>query len=81
MEPCYSRSIGSTLPLARISLLEGKPESYLGKVSDAIHRAMVQTIAIPQQDRFRVITETAKTLVEVAKENWSFGNGEAQYAS
>lgn len=127
------------MPLVRISLVEGKPESYLQKVGDAVHRAMVETIAVPPQDRFQIITEHTKShfiydpaylnvrrsddliiiqitlnqgrgvelkkalykkiaellhqeldlrkedvlvnLVEVAKENWSFGNGEAQYAT
>lgn len=127
------------MPLVRISLLEGKPHSYLQKAGDAVHRAMVETINVPAQDRFQLITEHTKphfvydpaylnirrsddlimiqitlnlgrtvemkkalyqrivellhqelnlrkedvliNLVEVAKENWSFGNGEAQYAS
>lgn len=126
------------MPLVRISLIEGKPESYLEKAGDAVHRAMVETISVPAQDRFQIITEHKKShfiydpayldirrtdgliiiqitlnqgrtvekkralyrriaellqqemnvrkedvlvsLVEVAKENWSFGNGEAQYA-
>jgi 4-oxalocrotonate tautomerase len=127
------------MPLVRISLMEGKPESYLQKASDAVHRAMVETISVPPKDRFQIITEHPKrqfiydseyldirrtdalimiqitlnqgrtvdlkkalykriadllhqelnlrkedvlvNLVEVPKENWSFGNGEAQYAS
>lgn len=127
------------MPLVRISLLAGKPEAHKRKVSDAIHRALVETISIPAQDHFQIITEHAKNdfifdpqyldisrtddlviiqitmsagrtlevrkalyrrmaellhqeaglrkedvfinLVEVAKENWSFGNGEAQYAT
>jgi phenylpyruvate tautomerase PptA (4-oxalocrotonate tautomerase family) len=128
-----------SMPLVRISLLAGKPEAHKRKVSDAIHRALVETISIPAQDRFHIVTEhtnadfiydpqylnirrtddlviiqitlsTGRTLevrkslfrriaellnqeaglrkedvfinlVEVAKENWSFGNGEAQYAT
>lgn len=127
------------MPLVRISLLAGKPEAHKRKISDAIHRALVETISIPAQDRFQVITEHTNAdfiydpqylnirrtdnlviiqitlsagrtldvrkslyrriaellnqeaglrkedvfinLVEVAKENWSFGNGEAQYAT
>jgi len=127
------------MPLVRISLLEGKPESYKRKVADAVHRALVETISIPAQDRFQIITDHKNSdfiydpqylnisrtnelviiqislsagrsieikkslyrciadllheeaglrkedvfvnLVEVGKENWSFGNGEAQYAS
>ena len=126
------------MPLVRIDLLEGKSESHLRKISDAIHRAMVETISIPPKDRFQFITEHSKrqfsyppeyldithtddfvaiqitlnqgrtldvkkalyqrvaelvsqeagvrredvfiNLVEVPKENWSFGNGIAQYA-
>src|ERR1051326_6872098 len=127
------------MPLVRISLTEGKPESYRQKVGDAVHRAMVETINVPPLDRFQVITSHSKSdfiydaeylnvsrtddlimiqitlntgrstemkkafykrvadllaqevkirpedvlicLVEVAKENWSFGNGVAQYAT
>ena len=127
------------MPLVRISLLAGKPESYLQKIGDVVHRAMVETINVPAQDRFQLITEHSKSqfiydpsylnirrsddlimiqitlnqgrttemkkslykriaellekelnlrkedvlinLVEVPKENWSFGNGEAQYAT
>ena len=126
------------MPLVRISVIEGKPESYLQKAGDAVHRAMVDTIGVPSQDRFQIITEHPKShfiydpeylnvrrsnelimiqitlnqgrtvekkkalfqriaellhqelklrkedvlvnLMEVPKENWSFGNGEAQYA-
>jgi 4-oxalocrotonate tautomerase len=127
------------MPLVRISLLAGKPETYKRKVADAVHRALVETISIPAQDRFQIVTEHSRAdliydpgylnisrtddvvviqitmsagrtlelrkslfrrvadllhdevglrkedvfinLVEVAKENWSFGNGEAQYAT
>jgi 4-oxalocrotonate tautomerase len=127
------------MPLVRISMIEGKSESYRQKVGDAVHRAMVETINVPALDRFQIITSHAKSdfiydaeylnisrtdglimiqitlntgrttemkkafykrlvdllvqevnirpedvlicLVEVAKENWSFGNGVAQYAS
>ncbi len=127
------------MPLVRISLLAGKPDALKRKVSDAVHRALVETISIPAQDRFHIITEHANAdfiydpeylnihrtndlviiqismsagrtlelrkslfkrvadllheeagirredvfinLVETAKENWSFGNGEAQYAT
>lgn len=127
------------MPLVRISLLAGKPESHKRKVSEAVRRALVETISIPAQDRFQIITEHGSAdfiydreylnvrrtndlviiqitmsagrtlevrkslyrriadllhqetglrkedvfvnLVEVPQENWSFGNGEAQYAS
>jgi 4-oxalocrotonate tautomerase len=125
------------MPLVRISLREGKSEEYKKALGDGVHRALVEAMDAPAQDRFQVITEhpasglvydptylgiertddivivqiTLSTgrklaqkrklfkriaevfaekpglrpqdlmvsLVEVAWENWSFGNGEAQY--
>ena len=127
------------MPLVRIALLAGKSDLQKRQIADAAHRALVETISIPAQDRFQIITEHAKAdliydpsylniqrtddvviiqitmsagrtldvrkalyrrladllhaeagirredvfvnLVETAKENWSFGNGEAQYAT
>jgi 4-oxalocrotonate tautomerase len=126
------------MPLVRIALRSGKSAEYRRAIADGIHRAMVETLAVPDQDRFQVISEheadglvydprylgirrdddvvlvqitlsagrkpTQKrefmaraaallsdkpgleprnlviNLVEVAWENWSFGEGRAQYA-
>jgi 4-oxalocrotonate tautomerase len=126
------------MPLVRVALRKGKSPEYRRALLDSIHRAMVETIKIPEQDRFQIVTEhddsglvydrsylgisrtddvvlvqitlsAGRTvevrkalfariaqllrespgvrpedvfvnLVEVAKENWSFGNGIAQYA-
>jgi len=126
------------MPLVRVSLRQGKSAEYRRAVADSIHRALVETINVPQKDRFQIITEHAPedliydpsyldiarsddvllvqitisagrslelkkalyarmvgllaespgirkqdlfvSLIEVAKENWSFGNGVAQYA-
>jgi phenylpyruvate tautomerase PptA (4-oxalocrotonate tautomerase family) len=125
------------MPLVRISLVKGRPAALRRSIGDAVHRALVETIDVPQRDRFQLLTEhepgdlvfdseylgiarsdniviiqiTLSTgrslekkrklyrriahnlgelgvrredvwinLVEVAKENWSFGNGVASYA-
>jgi phenylpyruvate tautomerase PptA (4-oxalocrotonate tautomerase family) len=126
------------MPLVRIDLREGTTAEYRAAIGDAVHRAMVETIKVPENDRFQVIAEHPRdglvhdpgylgirrsdavvfiqitlnagrtvelkkalyariaeliaerpgvrredvlvSLVEVPKENWSFGNGEAQYA-
>ena len=47
------------MPLVRISLVRGKPESYRRKVGEAIHRALVDTINVPALDRFQVLIEHA----------------------
>jgi phenylpyruvate tautomerase PptA (4-oxalocrotonate tautomerase family) len=125
------------MPLARIDLPRGKSPEYRRTLGDVVYEAMIQTINVPANDRFQIITEHRRrsssstgrtrhrahrrlrddpglpqrgsttelkkafyraiadglhqrlglrkqdvfiTLVEVKKENWSFGNGEAQYA-
>jgi phenylpyruvate tautomerase PptA (4-oxalocrotonate tautomerase family) len=125
------------MPLVRISIRQGASAEYRKALSDGVHRAMVEAIAIPPDDRFQVITEHPPealiydpqylgihrserivlvqitmsfgrkpqqkrklykrmaeilaespglrpqdlliNLVETSWENWSFGNGEAQY--
>jgi len=125
------------MPLVRISLRQGTSAEYRQALSDGVHRAMIEAIAIPPDDRFQVITEYLPesliydpqylgvhrsdrvvfvqitmsfgrkpqqkrklfkrmaeilaeapglspqdlciNLVETSWENWSFGNGQAQY--
>jgi 4-oxalocrotonate tautomerase len=125
------------MPLVRIFLRQGTSEEYRKTIGEGVHRAMVETLAVPSDDRFQIIAEhsaeglvynpgylgvqrtdgvvfvqiTLSTgrkppqkrklykrmaeilaespgvrpqdllvnLVEVSWENWSFGNGEAQY--
>lgn len=126
------------MPLVRISLRKGKSPEYRKSIGEAVHRALVETIGVPRQDRFQVISEHSAedliydpsyldiertedivfiqitlnagrtleqkkalyrrivellagesgirpqdvliNLVEVPPENWSFGEGKAQYA-
>jgi phenylpyruvate tautomerase PptA (4-oxalocrotonate tautomerase family) len=127
------------MPLVRIALPAGKPAEHRKAVSAGVHRALVETFGVPEDDLFQVITEHGPgteivrpksylgieysddltviqltvsdtrtleqkerlfarivyhlaewpglrpqdvfiNLVEVKKENWSFGNGIAQYA-
>ncbi|HEX6105053.1 MAG TPA: tautomerase family protein [Gemmatimonadales bacterium] len=126
------------MPLVRIDLRAGHSPAVRQGVGDAVHQAMVETLGIPPDDRFQVITEhpaeglvydprylgiersdgvvfiqitlnagrtvaqkralytrladlvaeraevrradVLVSLVEVAREDWSFGDGVAQYA-
>jgi 4-oxalocrotonate tautomerase len=128
----------TVMPLARIDLAEGQTAEYRQTIGEVVYDAMIETLGVPEGDRFQVITEhpaqnfifdpdylgihrskdcvfvqltllAGRTvdqksafynaiadglhkrlemrredlfinLVEVSKENWSFGNGEAQYA-
>jgi phenylpyruvate tautomerase PptA (4-oxalocrotonate tautomerase family) len=123
------------MPLQRIDLAHGRPEPERRAIADAVHRALVETIGVPPDDRFQVITEHPQgglvltpaylgtryedpvliqltisvgrsteqkqklyarlaelleeagvarrdvvvSLVEVQRDDWSFGNGIAQY--
>ena len=127
------------MPFVRIDLAAGKPAAYRRTLGDVVYEATRATIAVPENDRFQVITEhgpdglifdahyfgidrsadcvfiqitlsegrslDAKkalyqaivdglherlglrredvliNLVETKKENWSFGNGIAQYVA
>jgi 4-oxalocrotonate tautomerase len=126
------------MPLVRIDLARGKSADHRRMIGEVIYKAMRETINVPADDKFQIITEHAPEdlnypqsylgiayspdivfiqitltagrttemkqtffkrvaddlhaqlkirredvfiqLVEVAKENWSFGNGVAQYA-
>jgi phenylpyruvate tautomerase PptA (4-oxalocrotonate tautomerase family) len=126
------------MPLARIDVPRGRTATFRRIVSDVVYEAMLDTLKVPANDRFQVISEhdaqdlvldrsyldiqrssaciviqltlndgrtvdqkrafykavadglheragmrrqdVLISLVEVRKENWSFGNGEAQYA-
>jgi 4-oxalocrotonate tautomerase len=126
------------MPLVRIDLIRGTSAGHSSEIGAVIYEAMMETLAVPADDRFQVITEHPResfifdpgylgitrtegcvfiqvtlnagrtveakrafyqavadglnqklgirredvfiSLIEVAKENWSFGNGEAQYA-
>jgi phenylpyruvate tautomerase PptA (4-oxalocrotonate tautomerase family) len=125
------------MPLVRIDLRRGKSPEYKKAICEAVYRALRETFAVPEEDRFMVVSEhdgddftysrnylgiehsndfvvlqitVSNTraveqkqalyarmvallaedpglrpqdvfinLLEVAKENWSFGNGIAQY--
>jgi 4-oxalocrotonate tautomerase len=127
------------MPLVRISHPAGKPASFVAKLSRGVHRAMVETFNVPEDDRFQIITaheasglvgpdeflgiahtpdlvfvqitcadgrtveqkkalyraiadrlsqdtgvrheDVIINLVETRRENWSFGNGLAPFAS
>ena len=127
------------MPFVRIDLKRGKSAEYRKTLGEIVYKAMRETINVPENDKFQVITEHERgdlnyadsylgnsysddlifiqitmnagrtvemkkafykrivddyqsqlhgrpddifiNLVEVAKENWSFGNGIAQYAT
>jgi 4-oxalocrotonate tautomerase len=47
------------MPLVHISLRQGTSPAYRQALSEGVHRAMIESLAIPPDDRFQVITECA----------------------
>lgn len=45
------------MPLVRIDLHQGTSPEYRKAIADGVHQAMIESIAIPPDDRFQVITE------------------------
>ncbi|GKX59652.1 tautomerase family protein [Leminorella grimontii] len=43
------------MPFTRIILREGYGDARLRQISDVLHQALVDTFAVPQDDRFQVI--------------------------
>ena len=82
------------MPLVRIDLVQGKSAEYRRAIGGVVYEAMVDVLKAPKDDRFQVIAvadalharlglrpeDVFINLIEVQKENWSFGNGIAQYA-
>ena len=80
------------MPLLHISMRSGKPPAYRQAVIDSVYRAMRETFDVPDDDQFMTTArllgqspgirpeDVFVNLVEVARENWSLGNGLAQYA-
>lgn len=45
------------MPLVRISLLKGRLPAELRAIADAAHEALVETYAVPPDDRFQIIEQ------------------------
>jgi phenylpyruvate tautomerase PptA (4-oxalocrotonate tautomerase family) len=45
------------MPLVRISLIKGKPPTYIRAVADGIHRALHEAYNAPIDDRFQLIEQ------------------------
>ncbi|MBT4933182.1 MAG: tautomerase family protein [Rhodospirillaceae bacterium] len=45
------------MPFVRIAHPIGKPRPYSAAISQGVHRAMVETIDVPEDDLFQIVTE------------------------
>jgi 4-oxalocrotonate tautomerase len=47
----------TSMPFVRIDLRQGTSPEYRKAIADGVHQAMIESLAIPPDDRFQVITE------------------------
>ena len=45
------------MPLVTIDLLQGRTDAELDAITESVQTAMVETLDVPERDRFQVITE------------------------
>ncbi|MBU1212250.1 MAG: tautomerase family protein [Alphaproteobacteria bacterium] len=45
------------MPLLRFDLYDGRTESELKALLDAVHRAMVEAFKVPERDRYQIVRE------------------------
>ena len=45
------------MPLVRISVRAGTPPARRRAIADAVHRALTETMTVPADDRFQIVTE------------------------
>lgn len=55
------------MPLVKVEIFKGKSEGYKKAILDGIHSALVQTIQIPEQDRYQRLYEMDPSNVEIAQ--------------
>lgn len=48
------------MPLVNIALLEGKSRTHIRAIAEGVHRALVETYSVPEDDRFQLIREVAQ---------------------
>jgi 4-oxalocrotonate tautomerase len=65
------------MPLQRISIVSGKDFAYRTAIADAVQRALVETIGIPADDRFQIITEHAPGMLVCPPEYLGIQHGRA----
>jgi phenylpyruvate tautomerase PptA (4-oxalocrotonate tautomerase family) len=69
------------MPLVRIDVRKGKDAAYRQEIGRVVYEALYKAIADGLHSAVGLRREDVFiNLIEVKKENWSYGNGIAQYA-
>lgn len=59
------------MPLINITLIEGKPQTYLTALGDGIHESLMETWGIPKLDRFHIFHEKKKEHFDIDRKMWN----------
>ncbi|GAA4073032.1 tautomerase family protein [Streptomyces shaanxiensis] len=64
------------MPLVRIDLVKGRSDAQVRAVADAVHAAVVEVLAVPERDRFQIVTEHEAGRVIALDAGLGFERGE-----
>jgi 4-oxalocrotonate tautomerase len=56
------------MPLQRIDLAAGRAPDQRRAIADAVHRALVETCGVPEQDRFQIVEAHERGVIAFAPE-------------
>jgi 4-oxalocrotonate tautomerase len=65
------------VPLQRISVVSGRDVAYRKAIADAVHRALVETVGVPEDDRFQIVTKHGPGMLVCAPEYLGVQHGRA----
>jgi 4-oxalocrotonate tautomerase len=65
------------VPLITIDLLAGRPDDELDAIALSVHEAMVETLDVPEHDRFQIVTEHAPRTLRFDRDYLRGGRTEA----
>jgi 4-oxalocrotonate tautomerase len=65
------------MPLQRISIVAGRDVAYRKAIADAVHRALVEAVGVPADDRFQIISEHGLGMLVCAPEYLGIQHGRA----
>ena len=52
------------MPFVTINVLEGKGQDYIKKVSDSVNKAVIETMAFPDDDRYQVVNQLSEDCMQ-----------------
>ncbi|MEW2404005.1 tautomerase family protein [Streptomyces sp. NPDC046862] len=64
------------MPLVRIDLVKGRSEDQIRAVASAVHTAVVEVLAIPERDRFQIVTEHESSRIVALDAGLGFERGD-----